>query len=144
MKTGPLNPFVAFCAARRRSSRLPAFSRFSRFTGMEARRLVSCFGSQKLSVSFTSVKGTAWSFRSGASAARATGASNATHATHGTYRAARILFSGGEPQHGERVAGEGAREFCAAQVHRLGFWRNFRRLVNGVFVLRTFGGEHDG
>src|ERR1041385_2687575 len=115
MKTGPLNPFVAFCAARRRSSRLPAFSRFSRFTGMEARRLVSCFGSQKLSVSFTSVKGTAWSFRSGASAAAAHGTKR-TQATKGmnVREAKRILLGSGDAQHGEGVAREGACEFGTA------------------------------
>src|SRR5690349_24178448 len=114
MKTGPLKPRVAFCAASRRSSRFPAFSRFSKFTGMEARRLLSWRGSQKWSVIFTSVKGTARSFRSGESARAVANVTNRTDRTN-----ERILFFRFDPQHCERIAGEGAGEGSTGDLHRL-------------------------
>src|ERR1051325_711987 len=139
MKTGPLKPVVAFCAARRRSSRFPAFSKFSRFTGIEARRLVSWRGSQKLSVSFTSVKGTGWSFRSVESARAAANAANRTNATNGRMRLLRL-----HAQNSERVRWERVLDDTGGNFHSRGLGRNSLRLVNRVLVGRVGGGQHGG
>ena len=57
---------MAPCAASRRASRLPDFSRLSKLIGMVAMRLVSCRADQNESVIFTAVNGTGWSISNGA------------------------------------------------------------------------------